>query len=164
MLKVVPKVEDFSPQNTVEYYKRLANRTRSGLKRKMDQTSNNRIIVAGGDSNFSYLMQRYARRCAQKIINANLDKDLIETARCQKPVAIILEVDRPKTIGWQLLQDLKVDHETGGIPVIVCSWLEEETLALDQGANAYLRMPILYSDFESTLKSIMLKEPNEKSS
>lgn len=124
----------------------------------MDQTSNHRIIVAGGDSNFSYLMQRYARKCAHKIIYANLDEDLKSLAKSQKPVAIILEVDRPKTIGWQLLQDLKVDHETGAIPVIVCSWLEEETLALDQGANAYLRLPILYSDFEAALESILMKQ------
>ena len=124
----------------------------------MNQTSNHRIIVAGGDSNFSYLMQRYVSRSAHKIIYANLSDDLIELARCQKPAAIILEVDRPKTIGWQLLQDLKVDQETGAIPVIVCSWLEEETLALDQGANAYLRLPILYSDFEATLESILIKQ------
>ena len=124
----------------------------------MDQTSNHRIIVAGGDSNFSYLMQRYVSRCAHKIIYANLSEDLIELARCQKPAAIILEVDRPKTIGWQLLQELKVDQETGAIPVIVCSWLEEASLALDQGANAYLRLPILYSDFEATLESILIKQ------
>jgi DNA-binding response OmpR family regulator len=130
----------------------------------MDQTSNNRIIVAGGDSNFSYLMQRYVSRCAHKIIYANLGEDLIELAKFQKPVAIILEVDRPKTIGWQLLQDLKTDQETVTIPVIVCSWLEEETLAFDQGANAYLRMPILYSDFEITLESILMKKQNEQSS
>ena len=123
----------------------------------MKQITNNRIIVAGGDSNFSYLMQRYARRYAHKIIYANQGEDLLALAKCQKPVAIILEVDRPKSIGWQLLQDLKIDHETGEIPVLVCSWLEEETLALDQGADAYLRMPILYSDFEATLESILVK-------
>jgi CheY-like chemotaxis protein len=82
----------------------------------------------------------------------------VELAKCQKPAAIILEVDRPKTIGWQLLQDLKVDQETGAIPVIVCSWLEEEALALDQGANAYLRLPILYSDFVTALESILIEQ------
>lgn len=130
----------------------------------MNQTLNNRIIVAGGDSNFSYLMQRYVSRCAHKIIYANLGEDLIALTKDQKPVAIILEVDRPKTIGWQLLQNLKADQETEKIPVIVCSWLEEETFALDQGANAYLRMPILYSDFETTLESILVKKQNEQSS
>ena len=130
----------------------------------MNQTSNHRIIVAGGDSNFSYLMQRYVSRCAHKIIYASLSEDLIELAKSQNPVAIILEVDRPKTIGWQLLQGIKADQETGTIPVIVCSWLEEETLALDQGANAFLRMPILYANFETTLESILTKQQNEKSS
>ena len=124
----------------------------------MNQTTDDRIIVVGGDANFSYLMQHYIRRCAHKVVYANLGEDLITLAKCQKPVAIVLEVDWPKMIGWQLLQNLKTDQETTKIPVIVCSWLEEETLAYDRGASAYLRMPILYADFETTLKTTLLKE------
>ena len=127
----------------------------------MNRTSNNRIIVAGGDANFSYLMQHYVRRCKHKVIYANLDEDLIALAKCQEPVAIILEVDWPKTIGWQLLQNLKANQETKNIPVIACSWLEEEACALDRGANAYLRMPILYADFETTLELTLMKKSDE---
>ena len=124
----------------------------------MDQTKNNQIMVAGVDSNFSYLMQRYVRRCAHSIVSANLNDDILALARCQKPVAIILEVDRPNTIGWQILRTLKSDQETGKIPVIVCSWQEEEARAIKEGADTYLHMPILYADFETALGSFLMKE------
>ena len=127
----------------------------------MDQRSNSRIMIVGGDSHFLYLMQRYVRRSAHKIIAANLEGDLLALARCEKPVAIVLEVDLPETIGWQILRALKADPEVGKIPVIVCSWLDEEARGLADGADVYLRMPILYSDFGTALESILMKEHNE---
>lgn len=127
----------------------------------MDQTTNNQIMIVGGDSHFLYLMQRYVRRSAYKIISVNLGDDLLALARCEKPVAIVLEVDLPETIGWQVLRALKADPEVGKIPVIVCSWLDEERRGLAEGADIYLRMPILYSDFGATLASITMAEKNE---
>jgi len=127
----------------------------------MDQTSNNRIMIVGGDSHFSYLMQRYVRRSAHKIIFANPGEDLLAVARCQKPVAIVLEVEQPGTIGWHILQTLKADPEVGRISVIVCSWLDDEALARAEGADIYLRMPILYADFGTALTAILMKEHNE---
>jgi DNA-binding response OmpR family regulator len=127
----------------------------------MDLTSNNRIMIVGGDSHFSYLMQRYVRRCAHKIIPANLGEDLLALARSKKPVAIVLEVDLPETIGWHTLRTLKADPEVGRIPVIVCSWLNEEVRGLAEGADLYLRMPILYADFRAALAAILMKEHNE---
>lgn len=127
----------------------------------MNRTSSSRIMIVGGDSHFLYLMQRYVRRSAHKIIAANLEGDLLALARCEKPVAIVLEVDLPETIGWQILRALKADPEVGKIPVIVCSWLDEEARGLADGADVYLRMPILYSDFGTALESILMKEHNE---
>jgi DNA-binding response OmpR family regulator len=129
----------------------------------MDQTANNRIMVVGGDTHFTYLMQRYVRTSAHQIIFANLGEDVLARARCDKPTAIVLEVDPPETIGWHTLQILKADQEVGKIPVIVCSWLDEEAHCRDLGADFYLHMPILYADFEAALTATLLKEQNEKS-
>ena len=124
----------------------------------MDQTTNNRIMIVGGASHFSYLMQRFVRTSAHQIIPAYLGTDVLALAKCEKPVTIVLEVDLPETAGWQTLRALKADPEVGRIPVIVCSWLDEEVRVLAEGANAYLRMPILYADFEAALASILTRE------
>jgi CheY-like chemotaxis protein len=129
----------------------------------MDQTANKRIMVVGGDTHFLYLMQRYVRTSAHHIVSASLAEDVLAKARCEKPAAIILQVDKPETIGWHTLKALKTDPEIGKIPVIVCSWLDGETDILEQGADYYLRMPILYADFENALAMTLVKEQNEKS-
>ena len=123
----------------------------------MERIANNRIMIVGGDTHFSYLMQRYVRTSAHPLISANLGDDILTLARCERPAAIILEVDLPETIGWHTLRALKTDQEVSKIPVIVCSWLDEEARSLEQGANLYLRMPILYADFEAALATVFLK-------
>jgi len=124
----------------------------------MDQTENNRIMVIGGDTYFSYLMQRYVKSSAHQIVFANLGEDVRTQARYEKPSAIVLVVGPPEAIGWHTLQLLKTDQEVGKTPVIVCSWLDEEAHSLEMGADFYLRMPILYADFEAALTATLCKE------
>ena len=128
----------------------------------MDKPSNNRILIVGGDSHFSYLMQRYVLRSAYKIITGTLGEDLLALVRFEKPVAIVMEMDLPETIGWHKLRELKADPDVGKIPIIVCSWLDEEKRGLVEGADVYLRMPILYADFKAALAAILVKESYEK--
>jgi CheY-like chemotaxis protein len=117
----------------------------------MDLNANKRVMIVGGDSHFTYLMQRYVRASAHQIISANPGEDVLSVARCEKPVAIVLEVDLPHSVGWNTLQALKADPELGKIPVIVCSWLDQESRGFVEGADIYLDMPILYGDFEAAL-------------
>lgn len=127
----------------------------------MDHNAKNRIMIVGGNTHFLYLMQRYVRTGARQVILADLGEDVLEKVRCEQPVAIILEVDSPETSGWHILRALKTNPEVGRIPVIVCSWLDEETRGLEQGANVFLRMPILYSDFETALAGTLVKDLDE---
>lgn len=130
----------------------------------MNQSTNNRVMIVGGNAHFSYLMQRYVRASEHQILSANLGQDVLALARSEKPVAIVLEVDRPETIGWYTLRALKADPETDMIPVIVCSWLDEEVRGRAEGAELFLRMPILYADFGAALAATLTKEKDEKGS
>lgn len=123
----------------------------------MDQSSDQKIMIVGKDSHFSYLLQRFVRTSAHRFIPVNLSDDVLALARYEKPVAIVLEVDTPETAGWQTLRTLKADPEAGRIPVIVCSWLDESARSLLEGADVYFRMPILYKEFGAAL-AIILKE------
>lgn len=127
----------------------------------MDQIANNRIMIVGRDSHFLYLIQRFVRTSEHQIVMANLGEDVLALARCEKPVAIVLEVDQPETAGWLTLRTLKADPDTRKIPVIACSWLDEEACGLAEGVDFYLRMPILYADFVVALETILAKEQSE---
>ena len=124
----------------------------------MDQIAKKQIMIVGKDSRFSYLLQRFVRTSAHRVILVNLSDDVLSLVRCEKPVAIVLEVDVPESVGWHTLRTLKSDSEAGGIPVIVCSWLDESARGLAEGADVYLRMPILYKEFGAALAAILTKE------
>lgn len=130
----------------------------------MDQTTNKRIMIVGKDSHFSYLVQGFVRTSAHQIVPVNLGDDVLALVKCEKPRAIVLEVDLPETVGWQTLRTLKSDPEAGKIPVIACSWQDESARGLAEGAAVYLRMPIVYSDFEAALTTILTKEENDQRS
>ena len=126
----------------------------------MNQNSNERIMIVGRDVHFSYLLQRFVRTSARQVIAAIHSDDVLSLARCEKPVAIVLEVDTPENVGWHTLRTLKSDPETKQIPVMVCSWLDEFACGLAEGADVYLRMPFLYEEFGTALAALLTKEEN----
>ncbi len=123
----------------------------------MDQKVNASIMVIGADSHFCYLMRRYVLESAHKIIFAYLGDDALALAQKEIPAAIILEVDQPDTRGWELLKILKIDKATQNIPIVLCSWLNEDQRGIEEGADACLRKPILYSEFKTVLSLIGIK-------
>lgn len=59
-----------------------------------------------------------------------------------KPHAIVLDVMLPGIDGWELLGRFRASPATCSIPVIICTILSEEQLALTLGAAAFLRKPL----------------------
>lgn len=122
----------------------------------MNRSDTSRIMVIGDDSHFCYLMRRYVWESAHQLVFANLDENALVLARQSKPAAIVLEVGSPGTLGWEILRALQADDTTGQIPVVICSWQEEQKSGNELGAKVYLRMPILFDDFQAALVAIGL--------
>jgi len=137
-------------------------RIASSYEDKMNQNSNERIMIVGRDLPSSYLLQRFVRKSARQVFAAIHSDDVLSLARCEKPVAIVLEVDAPENVGWHMLRTLKSDPETKQIPVMVCSWLDESARGVAEGADVYLRMPFLYEEFGTALAALLTKEENGK--
>ncbi len=62
--------------------------------------------------------------------------------RTLTPRAIILDVMLPEVDGWEVLGRLRENPHTAHIPVIVCTILPQEQLALTLSAAAFLRKPV----------------------
>ena len=117
----------------------------------MDDVIAPAIMVIGNDSDFSYLMQRYARQSGHQIVIARPGEEALTLARRERPMVIVLETDVPERAGWDTLRALKADQATRDIPVVICSWLDKEARSLAEGAAGYLRKPVLYRDFLTAL-------------
>jgi response regulator RpfG family c-di-GMP phosphodiesterase len=127
----------------------------------MTEILSERIMIVSRDLNTSYLLQRFVRTSARPVIAAMHSDDVLSLARCEKPVAIVLEVDTPETAGWHMLKILKSDPETGRIPVMICSWLDDAASRLADEADVYLRMPILYEEFAGALTTLLIRDKDD---
>ena len=112
------------------------------------------ILVIGNDAHFCYLMKRYVKESGHQIEISFLTRGAVELVQKNRPAAIVLEVDLPDTTGWEVLRALKDDLTICDIPILLCSWLEDERRGLEEGADVYMRMPILYKDFLAALTDI----------
>lgn len=120
----------------------------------MNQIAQARIMVVGGDSHFAYLIRRYILMSSHQIVLASLSDDIPTLVRSEKPSAIVLEVNPSDSTGWEALRLLKKNSVTCAIPVLLCSWMDAKQRALDEGANVFLQMPMMYEDFMSALEAI----------
>ncbi len=113
-------------------------------------------MVIGNDTHFCYLIQSYIRESTRQALITSWVDDALALARREQPAAIVMEIDHPGNHGWYFLRELKSEITTSRIPVVLCSWLDEQKRGHEEGAAACLRMPILYKDFISVLTEIGL--------
>jgi len=86
--------------------------------------------------------------------------DIVETAA---PDIIVLDVMLPDTDGWKLLMRLYENPATRSIPVIVCSVVREEELAISLGAALYLPKPVRPREFIQALDQALSQAPGRAS-
>jgi len=67
---------------------------------------------------------------------------LFDAINANAPHVIVLDIMLPDIDGWRLLMRLHEDPATNHIPVIVCTVIREEELALALGAAGYLAKPV----------------------
>ena len=104
------------------------------------------VMIVGDDSKFTYLMQRYVIQRGYRIAIVHPDPHIVSTVDREKPAAILIDIESPQAIGWDMLRVLRANKGTQNIPVVICSWLDDEVRCLEEGADAHLRKPVMYSD------------------
>jgi two-component system response regulator len=83
------------------------------------------------------------------------------------PALVLLDLNLPKIGGLEVLRRMRTDERTRLIPVVVLtsSKLEEDILdSYRNGANAYVRKPVNFSDFAEAVRTLgvfwlLLNEP-----
>ncbi len=91
-----------------------------------------------------HISKVYEIKLAKEGIESSLAKDgeeAVAKITSEKPDLIILDLMIPKKDGFEVLEEIKKNPDTAGIPVIVLSNLGQQTdqdRALHLGANEYL--------------------------
>ena len=81
--------------------------------------------------------------------------EALEGIRASGPELVVLDVMLPDIDGWRLLMRLHEDPAARSIPVIICSVVQEEDLALSLGAARYLPKPVRPREFIQALDQVL---------
>lgn len=99
------------------------------------------ILVVDDDPSVRQLIARHLEQEGWKTVQASNGSDALQLARESRPILITLDVMMPDASGWWVLEKLKEDPSTAGIPVLVVTIVEDERLVFSLGASDYLAKP-----------------------
>lgn len=71
-----------------------------------------------------------------------------------QPDLVILDILLPHCSGWEILSQLKADHRTQSIPVLVVTVVDEQSQAMQLGAAGFLLKPITRDQLATALRQI----------
>jgi len=98
-------------------------------------------------------LRSYAEMCGFQVVHATDGERVLDIARGTQLGFILLNTALPgKVRGWEVLRLLKSDDLTRRIPVVTYCLGEEGGLRDEaEGADAWFRMPVLYTGFRRIL-------------
>ncbi len=71
------------------------------------------------------------------------------------PTLILLDINLPKISGLEVLRRIRADERTSHLPVVMLTTSTERTDVVNSyrlGANSFVRKPVSYSEFASTIR------------
>ncbi len=109
------------------------------------------VLAIDDNADTLRLLQRYASCTRYRVLGAQNADQAFALAREVSPWAIVLDIMMPRVDGWELLKRLAQHPLTQGVPVIACTILAQEELALSLGVKGFLQKPISRRDFLAAL-------------
>lgn len=77
----------------------------------------------------------------------------------ERPAAIVLDIRFEEGHAWTFLKEIKAAPETKGIPVLVMTATDDEALALESGADAFVRKPVERRTLVHSLVRLLNQKP-----
>jgi len=77
----------------------------------------------------------------------------------ERPAAIVLDIRFDEGDAWTFLKEVKSSPETGTIPVVVMTATDDETYALDLGADLFVKKPVERRSLVRSLLRLLNRKP-----
>jgi CheY-like chemotaxis protein len=133
------------------------------IRLKIAQQPRKEVKVLAVDDNAD-LIALYDSYCAgtqYQLVHVGEGKRVFDEIQQHEPKVILLDVMLPDVDGWDLLLDLRANPATRSIPIVVCSVITDEELALALGAALYLRKPVWRGQLLDALDHALSLAPKE---
>ena len=115
------------------------------------------VLAIDDNEDTLHLLNRYISGSRYRFVGTRDPGEVLSLAEETSPCIIVLDVMMPDVDGWELLGRLRQHPITSHIPIIVCTVLTQEELALSLGASDFLRKPVARQAFLDALDRQSLK-------
>jgi signal transduction histidine kinase/ActR/RegA family two-component response regulator len=115
-----------------------------------------RVVIIEDDRASLDLFSAYLEGTGIDLVKTRDGSDGLALVREHVPAAVILDIRLPGLDGWELLNSLKADAATAGIPVIVVTIVDERSQGLAMGASEYLVKPVARDQLLGALSRVGL--------
>ena len=105
-----------------------------------------RILVVDDEPDIRHLLQHTLKSVGYEVIAASSGKEAFQLARTARPDLITLDMRLPDSSGLIVLEWLKNDPTTSGIPVMLLTITDDDGQGRLLGATDYLSKPIKVED------------------
>ncbi|MHB1475516.1 MAG: response regulator [Dermatophilaceae bacterium] len=119
-----------------------------------------RLLVIEDNPGAIELYRRYLASGNWHVTGLSDPRGAHDLVRSSHPDVVVLDVMMPHVDGWTVLRMLKQHPDTAGVPVIVCSIVEDPALALALGAEAYLAKPVSQAELITSLHRCLGRVPH----
>lgn len=111
------------------------------------------VLVIDDNEDAHELLKRFVSGTRYRLVATSSPSEVQSLAAEVGAQVILIDVMMPEIDGWQLLHQLQNDPRTADTPIIVCTILPQEELAISLGAAAYLHKPFGRATLLRTLES-----------
>jgi len=111
------------------------------------------LVVLAIDDNADalQLFRRYTSNTRYRLVGTQDPQQALSLAQKLSPQIIVLDVMMPQVDGWELLALLRQHPHTSHIPIVACTILAQEEMALSLGASGFVHKPITRQAFLAAL-------------
>jgi CheY-like chemotaxis protein len=113
------------------------------------------LLVIDDNRDFIQLVERFLTGTRYKTAAERDPHQALASAERLQAELILLDVMMPNVDGWEVLGRLRRNPPTAEIPVIICSILPQEDLALSLGASGFLRKPLTQAALLAALDPLL---------
>ncbi|MCD4751369.1 MAG: response regulator, partial [Thermoanaerobaculales bacterium] len=101
-----------------------------------------RILVLENDLATLHRITTDLESLGIEVVSATTGEQAIELVREMRPTAIVLDIVLPGIDGWEVFREIKINRASAWTPVVICSHLGNEHLAVALWADDYFLKPL----------------------